>query len=63
MDNSGGFGAGNDYCYDRDLSSAYSVQAPVTAVRNVAVIPHSFCDGPGLLAAIHVTAALGYLAR
>jgi L-alanine-DL-glutamate epimerase-like enolase superfamily enzyme len=31
----------------------------VGAVRNVAVMPHSFYDGPGLLAAIHVTAALG----
>lgn len=32
---------------------------PVAAVRNVAVMPHTFYDGPGLLAAIHVTAALG----
>jgi L-alanine-DL-glutamate epimerase-like enolase superfamily enzyme len=32
---------------------------PLAAVRNVAVMPHSFYDGPGLLAAIHVTAALG----
>ena len=29
------------------------------AVRNVTVMPHIFYDGPGLLAAIHVTAALG----
>jgi L-alanine-DL-glutamate epimerase-like enolase superfamily enzyme len=29
------------------------------AVRNVTVMPHSFYDGPGLLAAIHATAALG----
>src|SRR5262245_49662636 len=27
--------------------------------RNVAVMPHTFYDGPGLLAAIHATAALG----
>jgi len=32
---------------------------PVAAVRNVAVMPHTFYDGPGLLAAIHATAALG----
>jgi L-alanine-DL-glutamate epimerase-like enolase superfamily enzyme len=29
------------------------------ALRNVTVMPHTFYDGPGLLAAIHVTAALG----
>jgi L-alanine-DL-glutamate epimerase-like enolase superfamily enzyme len=28
-------------------------------VSNIAVMPHSFYDGPGLLAAIHATAALG----
>jgi len=32
---------------------------PLAAVRNVAVMPHCFYDGPGLLAAIHATAALG----
>jgi L-alanine-DL-glutamate epimerase-like enolase superfamily enzyme len=32
---------------------------PIAAVRNVAVMPHTFYDGPGLLAAIHATAALG----
>ena len=32
---------------------------PIATVRNVAVMPHSFYDGPGLLAAIHATAALG----
>ncbi|MFC4527129.1 mandelate racemase/muconate lactonizing enzyme family protein [Dyella halodurans] len=32
---------------------------PIAAVRNVPVMPHSFYDGPGLLAAIHATAALG----
>jgi L-alanine-DL-glutamate epimerase-like enolase superfamily enzyme len=32
---------------------------PSAAVRNVTVMPHCFYDGPGLLAAIHVTAALG----
>jgi len=32
---------------------------PIAAVHNVPVMPHSFYDGPGLLAAIHVTAALG----
>lgn len=31
----------------------------VAAVRNVTVVPHSFYHGPGLLAAVHVTAALG----
>ena len=29
------------------------------AIGNVPVMPHSFYDGPGLLAAIHATAALG----
>ena len=28
-------------------------------MSNIAVMPHSFYDGPGLLAAIHATAALG----
>src|SRR6516162_1924876 len=32
---------------------------PIAAVSNIAVMPHSFYDGPGLLAAIHTTAALG----
>jgi L-alanine-DL-glutamate epimerase-like enolase superfamily enzyme len=32
---------------------------PVAAIHNVTVMPHTFYDGPGLLAAIHVTAALG----
>ena len=32
---------------------------PVAATRGVAVLPHTFYHGPGLLAAIHVTAALG----
>ena len=32
---------------------------PTAAVRNITVMPHCFYDGPGLLAAIHVTAALG----
>jgi L-alanine-DL-glutamate epimerase-like enolase superfamily enzyme len=32
---------------------------PLAAVHNVPVMPHSFYDGPGLLAAIHVAAALG----
>jgi L-alanine-DL-glutamate epimerase-like enolase superfamily enzyme len=31
----------------------------LAAIHNVAVMPHSFYDGPGLLAAIHTTAALG----
>ena len=31
----------------------------LAAVHNVPVMPHSFYDGPGLLAAIHATAALG----
>jgi L-alanine-DL-glutamate epimerase-like enolase superfamily enzyme len=31
----------------------------IGAIRNVTVMPHCFYDGPGLLAAIHVTAALG----
>lgn len=33
--------------------------APIAAVRNVTLMPHCFYDGPGLLAAIHVTAAHG----
>jgi L-alanine-DL-glutamate epimerase-like enolase superfamily enzyme len=32
---------------------------PLAATRNIPVMPHSFYDGPGLLAAIHATAALG----
>lgn len=32
---------------------------PAAATRNVTVMPHLFYDGPGLLAAMHVTAALG----
>lgn len=32
---------------------------PLAATHNIAVMPHSFYDGPGLLAAIHATAALG----
>jgi L-alanine-DL-glutamate epimerase-like enolase superfamily enzyme len=32
---------------------------PLAAVSNTAVMLHSFYDGPGLLAAIHATAALG----
>jgi L-alanine-DL-glutamate epimerase-like enolase superfamily enzyme len=32
---------------------------PISAVRNVTLMPHVFYDGPGLLAAIHVAAALG----
>jgi L-alanine-DL-glutamate epimerase-like enolase superfamily enzyme len=31
----------------------------VAAARGVAVMPHTFYHGPGLLAAVHVTAALG----
>ena len=32
---------------------------PLAAARNLPVMPHSFYHGPGLLAAIHLTAALG----
>ena len=32
---------------------------PIAAVHNVPVVPHSFYDGPGVLAAMQVTAALG----
>ena len=32
---------------------------PTATVRNITLMPHCFYDGPGLLAAIHVTAALG----
>jgi L-alanine-DL-glutamate epimerase-like enolase superfamily enzyme len=31
----------------------------LAAVHNIPVMPHSFYDGPGLLAAIHATVALG----
>jgi L-alanine-DL-glutamate epimerase-like enolase superfamily enzyme len=31
---------------------------PLASVHNIPVMPHSFYDGPGLLAAIHATAAL-----
>jgi L-alanine-DL-glutamate epimerase-like enolase superfamily enzyme len=32
---------------------------PIAAVHNIPVVPHSFYDGPGVLAAIQVTSALG----
>jgi len=32
---------------------------PLAAVHNIPVMPHSFYDGPGLLTAVHATAALG----
>jgi len=32
---------------------------PLAAMSNTTVMPHSFYDGPGLLSAIHTTAALG----
>lgn len=32
---------------------------PLAAIRNVVVMPHSFYEGPGLLAAIHAVASLG----
>ena len=32
---------------------------PIAGIRNVTVMPHCFYDGPGLLAAVHTTAALG----
>ena len=32
---------------------------PIAAVRNITVMPHCFYDGPGLLAAIHTSAAVG----
>ena len=32
---------------------------PLAAIHNIPVMPHSFYDGPGLLAAVHATAALG----
>ena len=32
---------------------------PLAALHNIPVMPHSFYDGPGLLAAIHATAAHG----
>jgi L-alanine-DL-glutamate epimerase-like enolase superfamily enzyme len=38
-----------------ELCEVYSI----AAVHNVAVVPHSFYDGPGLLAAIHTTVGLG----
>jgi len=31
----------------------------IAAARNVTVMPHTFYHGPGLLAAVHATAALG----
>ena len=31
----------------------------LAAANNVTVMPHSFYDGPGLLAALHVNAAFG----
>jgi len=38
---------------------AGSKSVPLAGVHNIPVMPHSFYDGPGLLAAIHATAALG----
>jgi L-alanine-DL-glutamate epimerase-like enolase superfamily enzyme len=32
---------------------------PTATVSNITVMPHCFYDGPGLLAAVHVAAALG----
>lgn len=32
---------------------------PIAAIHNVVVMPHSFYEGPGLLAAIHAVASLG----
>jgi L-alanine-DL-glutamate epimerase-like enolase superfamily enzyme len=32
---------------------------PAAGARNVTVMPHTFYDGPGLLAAMHATAAMG----
>ena len=32
---------------------------PLAAIHNIPVMTHSFYDGPGLLAAVHATAALG----
>lgn len=32
---------------------------PIAAVHNVTVVPHTFYDGPGLLAAMHVVSAVG----
>jgi L-alanine-DL-glutamate epimerase-like enolase superfamily enzyme len=32
---------------------------PLAAIHNIPVMPHSFYDGPGLLAAVHATATLG----
>jgi L-alanine-DL-glutamate epimerase-like enolase superfamily enzyme len=32
---------------------------PLAVVRNIAVMPHTFYDGPGLLAGIHAAAASG----
>jgi L-alanine-DL-glutamate epimerase-like enolase superfamily enzyme len=32
---------------------------PLAVVHNVSLMPHCFYDGPGLLAAVHATAALG----
>ena len=32
---------------------------PAAALRNITVMPHTFYDGPGLLAGAQVTAALG----
>jgi L-alanine-DL-glutamate epimerase-like enolase superfamily enzyme len=31
---------------------------PPATIHNIPVMPHSFYDGPGLLAALHATAAL-----
>jgi L-alanine-DL-glutamate epimerase-like enolase superfamily enzyme len=39
--------------------TALAAVFPLAAARGVTVMPHTFYHGPGLLAAIHVTAALG----
>jgi L-alanine-DL-glutamate epimerase-like enolase superfamily enzyme len=36
---------------------------PLAAVRNVPLVPHTFYDGLGLLASMHVTAALGQMTQ
>src|SRR5262249_39123988 len=53
---------GNTWHFNWAKAGEYVTQSkvfPIAARSNTAVMPHSFYDGPGLLAAIHATAALG----
>jgi hypothetical protein len=53
------FGSSKQFLRARASTDGSGKVYSIAAVRNVAVMLHSFYDGPGLLAAIHTAAALG----